>query len=110
MAQRCLFISGIKGLVLLVMLFLNQIPTTGEGMVYITLPTAGLLFCASKQDPTEYVNTPIEAGTAQVTKNTGPRGRNVRRAEPSTTDSFLQRCGFSYDYPGTDFKPQHPWC
>lgn len=68
MAQRCLFISGIKGLVLLVMLFLNLIPTTGEGMVYITLPTTGLLFCASKQDPTEYVKTPTEAGTAQITK------------------------------------------
>lgn len=46
------FSSGIKEIVFLVMVFLNLIPTTGEGMVYITLPTASLLFCASKQDPT----------------------------------------------------------
>ena len=50
------------------MVLLNLIPTTDGGMVYITLPTAGLFFCASKQDTTlniSIVQTPTEAGTAQ---------------------------------------------
>lgn len=95
------------------MVLLNLIPTTDGGVVYITLPTAGLFFCAPKQDPTlniSIVQTPTEAGIAQFIR-TQVQGTDIWGGQsPVSQPAFYKNLASVSTIQEQIFRPQCPWC